>query len=62
MKNNDRSGAIAGMFKGLINELDFKDKHCSFEYFGMKMSGQYEIDKNSNSTIKQIIQKSLTPL
>ena len=46
VKDNDRSGVVAGIFKGLIEKLDFKDKHCSFEYFGMKMSGQYEIDKN----------------
>ena len=29
---------------GLISEIEFKNSHCNFKYFGIPMSGKYEID------------------
>ena len=40
-KSNDRGG----LFGGLISEIEFKNNHCNFVYFGIPMSGKYEIDE-----------------
>ena len=42
-KSNDRGSLLN--FGGLVSELEFKNSHCNFKYFGMPMSGKYEIDK-----------------
>lgn len=41
-KTNDR-GSLLNL-GGLVSELEFKNSHCNFVYFGMPMSGKYEID------------------
>lgn len=45
IKSNDRGGLLGDVFGGLVSELEFKDNHCNFVYFGIPMSGEYEIDK-----------------
>ena len=40
-KSNNRGG----LFDGFVSEIEFKNNYCNFIYFGIPMSGKYEIDK-----------------
>jgi hypothetical protein len=44
IKENDRAGFLG--LGGMIDEVEFGEKVCRFNYFGMSMSGKYFIDKN----------------
>lgn len=45
-KDNDRASSIAGIFNGLITEVEFTEPYCHFKYFGILMNGEYKIEKN----------------
>jgi hypothetical protein len=45
-KENDRGNSMNILGLSLINEVNFGDKICRFDYAGISMSGEYTIDKN----------------
>lgn len=45
-KDNDRASSIAGIFNGLITEVEFTERYCHITYFGILMNGEYKIEKN----------------
>ena len=46
VKENDRGSSMNVLGMSLIEEVNFGDKICRFDYFGTTMSGEFIIDGN----------------